>query len=326
MSITNGQYNPWIWSCVGIWAFDRVLRWARLTVLSYNAITDNNAEATLTGGDHGLIRLTVTTPFKVRPTPGQHYFLYNPSSLTPWENHPFTLASWDEEGSTTKLHFLIAVKTGATQRLRRRITGTAPTKLRVLVEGPYGSSQPVERFEHVLFVAGGSGITATLPYLARLRESQFTKSITLVWSVKNNAYTANVLHRELAGNGAEIRIHITEEEQPAKCILPALDQAATEENKVEELEQVLRGSVSSGHSTATTAYSPVSVTVGRPDMRYLLTEHTRRLAGSERLAVVACGPGAMMDDLRGSIVGIYGKGEDQVTGSQVEYFEELYAW
>lgn len=328
VSTSNGNYNPWIWACVGVWAFDRVLRWTRLTLLSYNAFTDHNAEATITGGENGLIRLTVTTPFKVRPSPGQHYFLYNPSSLTPWENHPFTLASWEEEGPSTELHFLIAVKTGATKRLSRRIVAS-PTKLRVLVEGPYGQSQPVERFEHVLFLAGGSGITATLPYLHRLSSSRFTKSISLVWSVKNNAYTTDVLHTELAGNGADIRIHVTEEEQPAKCILPSIDQAAFEENKAEagEAEKRSWGSVSSGYSETSTAVgSSVSVIVGRPDVGLLIQEHMGRLIGGEKLAVVACGPGAMMDDIRGEVVKVYGKEVGQVQGSQVEYFEELYAW
>lgn len=43
-----------------------------------------------------FIRLEVVAKTRVlRPGPGQHYFLYQPLKWKGWENHPFTLASWD---------------------------------------------------------------------------------------------------------------------------------------------------------------------------------------------------------------------------------------
>ena len=313
----HSGYLPWIWSCVGIWAFDRLARFLRLSVLSYNAFKDTNAEAIVTGGENGLIRLTVTAPFMLFPRPGQYYFLYNPLSLTPWENHPFTLASWDHEYGKTKLHFLIAVRGGATSRLRRKIVENhSPTRMRVLVEGPYGHTEPVNQYERVLFIAGGSGITAILPYLEVLRNNRFTQSVSVVWSVKNNAYATDVLHKELAGCG-DITIHVTEEEQPAADLFPVLSRAADVENKERQLEKQSTGSSSS---------PSVDVVVGRPDFHALLREQAKELVGSEKLAVVACGPGGMVDDLRANVVGLYGTGGDQVAGSQVDYFEELFAW
>ena len=310
--IFTGEYDPFIWACVAIWVFDRVVRWIRLSVLSYNAITDDNAEAIVTGGENGLIRLTVTAPFSYTPKAGSYYFIYSPKTLTPWENHPFTLASWDHEGGKTKLHFLIAVQSGATRRLRKKIT-QSPTPMRVLLEGPYGHREPVERFEHILFVAGGSGITAILPYLEEVKNRSFTRTVSVLWAVKNNAYTTDVMHKELSDAGADVTIHITEEEVDARAVLPAIGQAAIEENKEKHADQ---GSSAPG----------ISVVIGRPDLQKEVTQHAARLQGSERLAVLACGPGGMVDDLRKAVVNTIGTGDDQVRGDAIEYFEELFSW
>lgn len=46
-----------------------------------------------TGGDNVLIRLSVTSSIPHIPKPGQHYYLYIHMSITPWENHAFTIGS-----------------------------------------------------------------------------------------------------------------------------------------------------------------------------------------------------------------------------------------
>lgn len=319
VAIWDGAYDPFLWACIAIWAFDRLARFVRLNVLSYNAFKGQNAVATLTGNEHGLIRLTVNTPFKISPKAGQYFFLYNPISLTPWENHPFTLASWEQEEGSTKLHFLIAVQSGATRRLRRKLKEDQPTPMKVLLEGPYGHSEPVERYEHVMFIAGGSGVTAVLPYIQRLKTNLLTRSVTVIWSVKNNAYASDVLSTELANCGAEVFVHVTEEEQPAVATLKQGEQPLAEAAEGS-------GSGEKNENKSTSDGSANTIMVGRPVMADLVAGATRRLVGSERLAVVSCGPAAMMDDLRKAIGEIYGQGEGQVNGSAVDYYEELFSW
>jgi predicted ferric reductase len=320
VAIFDGQYAPFLWACIGVWVFDRVLRLIRLKVLSGHSFTGKNAVATLTGNDNGLIRLTVNTPFKIRPQPGQYFFLYNPRSLAPWENHPFTLASWEQEEKSTKLHFLIAVQSGATRRLKRKINPSVPTEMKVLLEGPYGHTEPVERYEHVLFVAGGSGITAMLPYLHSLKNNFCTRTATVVWAVKDNAYASDVLANELRSSGAEIILHVTEEEQPGVATLTRGDQPLNEaaEGSGEKHVPPENKSTSSG--------STISFKVGRPTMETLVKTHAGRLVGSERLAIVSCGPAAMMDDMRKAVTDVYGIKEGQVNGSAVDYYEELFSW
>lgn len=71
-------------------------------------------------------------------------------------------------------------------------------KMSVLLEGPYGTSHPVERYERVLLIAGGSGITAVLPYVFELaRREAPAKDVTVVWMVHEAGPAEDVLVNEL---------------------------------------------------------------------------------------------------------------------------------
>lgn len=61
-------------------------------------------------------------------------------------------------------------------------------------------------------------------------------------------------------------------------------------------------------------------------MRAVLQTSILKLVGFETLAVLACGPGNMMDDMRAAIVDAYGTGEGKVGPSTLEYFEESFSW
>ncbi|WWC60289.1 uncharacterized protein I303_102858 [Kwoniella dejecticola CBS 10117] len=211
VEIWDGQYDPWIWASVAVWAMDRFIRVVRVCVLTYKALskTGKNTIGMIPLLDEkGLIRLSITTSVKIHPQPGQYYFIYSPLSLKPWENHPFTLASWKINQKDTTLEFLVAPLKGQTKRWQKRILQTNLNEkkgmdLRLCLEGPYGHTNPVETFDKILFVAGGSGITSTLPYLFKLQnlsialpESQ-TKQITVVWIIKNKRYAQDVLANEL---------------------------------------------------------------------------------------------------------------------------------
>ncbi|WVF65762.1 hypothetical protein IAT40_000496 [Kwoniella sp. CBS 6097] len=231
--IFEGQYDPWIWASVAVWALDRLVRVCRALILTRKALSKSgkNTVATMSaiGGDKGLIRLSIETSIKITPKAGEYFFLYTPFSVKPWENHPFTLASWQINERSTTLEFLVAPLSGATKRWQKKILrkGERTANLRLLLEGPYGSSHPVERYDRVLFIAGGSGITSALPYLYKLRQiaaqvpEPITREITLVWIVKDRNYAADVLAHELKdfiqdatshGLALKIRMFVTRED------------------------------------------------------------------------------------------------------------------
>ena len=182
-----------------------------------------------------------------KPTPGQHYFLYQPGQLRFYESHPFTLAYWtepqdqasstssNEEGAIgpqenpleknceavgksqrTILVFMVRPQNGWTKRLRDKCVGSPDNTITptILVEGPYGRQEPLWAYEHVLIIVGGSGITAALPYLVdhiRRRTSGAkcrTQRISLVWANRSENYMRAIAKRELGGMGARSDIEL----------------------------------------------------------------------------------------------------------------------
>ncbi|KIR77478.1 ferric-chelate reductase [Cryptococcus gattii EJB2] len=337
VTVYGTDYNGWLWGCVAVWVFDRVIRIIRLQVLSFKAAAGNNAVMIATGGENGLIRLSVTCSIRHIPKPGQHYYLYTPMSITPWENHPFTIGSWEVNKSSTTLHFLIGTKDGATRRMRKMVNKATngQADLRVLVEGPYGHASPVHRFDNILFIAGGSGITAALPYLhdlvSRLSVDRcVTKKVTLVWVVKNPDYAADVLSKELSslesfkGLKIDIQIHVTSN---TGAITPRIEEAEGHALAYNDPSPLTSPTIEKSlpSSSSKTSLKETLLT-GRPEMRAVLQASISKLVGSETLAVLACGPGNMMDDMRAAVVDAYGIGEGKASTSRLEYFEESFSW
>ncbi|WVF72580.1 hypothetical protein IAT40_007397 [Kwoniella sp. CBS 6097] len=399
----KGEYEPFVWACVGVWGLDRAIRMCRVALLTFKAFarSGKNTLAVMSDEKSGLIRLSISTSIRITPRPGDYYFLYTPLSLKPWENHPFTVASWEQNpsGNSTTLHFLVAPQTGATKRWRKKVLKRKDRtdNVRILLEGPYGHTNPIEQFERVLLVAGGSGITSMLPYIYKLchhdKNERFdnitTRFVTLVWIVKDTKYAADVLHNELkeyineieektqSGIVFSVEVYVTREEHAtttglindlahesgsssssssSSASISSGSGSQTQHESCSEGEKTANGSpqtpstavmdqftsvtldghVKSGSDTdtsaeyekrPTTAPSRLKITSGRPSMPVLLRNKADTLVGGERLAVSACGPAGMTDDMRRAVCDIYGSAnEDGVSGGTVEYFEELFSW
>lgn len=115
-----------------------------------------------------------------RPYPGCYVFVY---ILTPdlfWQRHPLTVLQDPDDPTNSDIVLLIKVKNGMTKKLSEMIaaTGTNTLNLSILIEGPYGSSVSLKRYDKSLFIAGGIGFTSvyslaldtTKEYLHLLRE------------------------------------------------------------------------------------------------------------------------------------------------------------
>lgn len=191
-----------------------------------------------------IIRLTTLEARNAPVRPGTYYFLYLPSSSwRVWEQHPFSAIpmphipslvpskdSQQEKGANATVRlspssevsaasrvddgkgvtFLIRPKKGMTARLRNKLLTSSPssTTLHVLLEGPYGSHPlPIftpSRFSSILLVAGGVGITATLPYLQSVinawqcdNRNDRRKQVSLVWIAREEEFVKDVLRNEL---------------------------------------------------------------------------------------------------------------------------------
>ncbi|KAL1405332.1 hypothetical protein Q8F55_008961 [Vanrija albida] len=337
VKVMEGTYDAWLWACVGIWAFDRLVRYIRIGALSYKAfLGKKNTVARLSGSldDGSLVRLTVQSSIKTKPAPGAYYFLYTPRSLTPWENHPFTLASSEDTAEGTQLNFLFAPQAGATRKIAKRIAaaGSSSTEMTVLVEGPYGQVHPVGSYEHVLLVAGGSGITSVLPYVYQLaRAPRHPRKVTLVWAVRNATYASDVLSHELAPAntaGIDVHVHVSREDGATASDvidrlpghIASLDDTSSDTAGDKDKDAALV-SKEAGKNGAT-----LRVHSGRAVMRALVDYHAAQLLGAERLAILACGPGAMLDDIRAAVADAYGTEEGKVRGDAIRYYEDAFGW
>jgi len=89
--------------------------------------------------------------------------------------------------------FIIHPYDGFTGRLRESaISGSI--NHRVLVDGPYGETQPFHKYENVLFIVGGTGIVVPLSYLdMHLNKNSRTTSVQIIWAVREHDFLTAVV-------------------------------------------------------------------------------------------------------------------------------------
>jgi predicted ferric reductase len=324
---TNGEWNIFIWPCLVVWILDRVLRFGR--IVAFNRYFWNTKATVSYDPASNLVRMDVDgSKNLMKPQPGTYYYIHVLNDiLYAHQNHPFTLAYISSEvvtspstpltsrppphrasssestesdallvpthkPSSSNLVFLIRPYDGFTSRLKSHCL-LHPTTLRVLIEGPYGHSEPLHLIPTTLFIVGGTGIAVPLSHLARLLSpSSSTQRVKIVWAVREHAFLASIL-RDFAGllgdERVEMEVHVTQEKE-------VMDEVLGEDPK------------------------SVRIVTRRPDVAAAVREAVEE-AGRGRLAVVACGPAGMADQARGASVEMLAEGY-----RGVEYFEESFKW
>ncbi|KAJ8514611.1 hypothetical protein ONZ45_g7874 [Pleurotus djamor] len=293
------HFDPYIIACFIIWGLDRLIRVIRLIVFNYTYLGSKSgdhvliAKAELLAGD--MVRLTLRRPLHFHWLPGQSAYLIMPSvSNLPFEAHPFTIASFDprlkhrgqiagedeitnekEAAETMKeLVFLVSPQEGATRKLLEAAAKT--DSIRVFLDGPYGFSPDIRRFDTTVLLAGGSGVTHTLPVFleviekARQRKTQCSRLI-FVWAIRdiahiNWAYEAlyKGLQRAPSYLDVNIRAFITGE---TGCEVLNYDTASV--GSVEDVETPQSEKTAKGLPSVYNMPG-IQVTPGRPDLKSLL--------------------------------------------------------
>ncbi|KAF2996055.1 hypothetical protein E8E13_003439 [Curvularia kusanoi] len=330
---TNGEWNIFIWPCLFIWIFDRLLRVLRILAFDWKLW---NTKATVTyDPTSNLVRMEVPMlRNRVAPQPGTYYYIYvlnDPLYLH--QNHPFTLAyvsspkeseniplspvsSRSSRPSIYRANSASSSESDALLAPQRKQSATSsmvylirpydgftsrlkkhcllrPKTLRVNIEGPYGHSVPLRSYQNVLFVVGGTGIAVPLSHLAHLLGPEST-----IQSVK--IVWAVREHAFLSSMLGEFKMLLGDE----RCTLE-VHVTQDVEHKDDIPDQTPRG---------------VSIVVGRPNVS-LSVEEAAEDAGQHSLAVVACGPAKMADEARKASVQMLANGY-----RGVEYFEEFFKW
>ncbi|KAG5932083.1 hypothetical protein E4U53_001493 [Claviceps sorghi] len=322
-------YQVWVWICVGIWAADYIVRFLR--IIWINVIRRSAADAIASfDQDANIIRLRVSAPSGVsRQTPGQYYFV-SVVGWHFWQNHPFTVAGRSDGVANTtspvkaiekeyagnasptgaaapdveslsdrpNMTFMIRPRSGMTRRLRELLCkngGSGPQKLKLVLEGPYGTAANVERYQRLLFIAGGTGITAVMPYIRGLLEDDPGRrgrpTVRLVWAAPQEKFIRLVVEQHLGS-------------LQRTCSLEKLE---------------LDFYVTSSKVGAEKSHD-LQCKYARPDIDALVQQFVQQTADGIA-GVFVCGPGRMADDARKAVVR-----HAKATSGHVDLFEETYEW
>lgn len=241
---------------------------------------------------------------------------------------PSANTSKQEEGLTSistgtshgkKLTFYVRPRAGWTMRLRdeclKAASGSVETTM--LLEGPYGQRVPVQMFDSVVFIVGGSGITVAMSYLqqhaerARARHTDSSKApctrtrqITLVWAAREPSMIREITAGELQP--------LCQREDVRMLLFSTSRQDHSHDDDA-----------SNGHEKpADQDYAP-QISLGRPNVTNEILGAINDAANvpETRIAIVACGPAAMADEARHAVHKALKGGKDMV-----EYFEESFGY
>jgi predicted ferric reductase len=139
-------------------------------------------------GTASRITLNLDRPFKVKPGQWTYVWIPSVSFWSPFHSHPF-MVSWrenDVEKKTSSLTLLAQVHTGFTKRIHDQ--ATSPEPYLAWIDGPYGKPPDYGKYESVILVASGIGVTAHILAIKDLLEDHKqgltrTKSVSLYWQI-----------------------------------------------------------------------------------------------------------------------------------------------
>ncbi len=144
-------------------------------------------------------------PLDITWKPGQHFYLRFPS-LSPLDNHPFTISNiprsldTGETGAMQRATFFARPHSGFTRKIASFARANVDTNEAVWLEGPYGgiTRDIVRRCDSLILIAGGSGITACLPWLLHCTQAMAAnqgalRRVKLIWIMREKAHTEWIL-------------------------------------------------------------------------------------------------------------------------------------
>lgn len=275
------DYGSYIWPAMMLWALDRFIRLGRVAYNNriWTRACPENSLATVELLAEDTIRLTLRRRFSW--IPGQHAYVTLPSiSNLPTEAHPFSIASIPERHDRTggvDVVFLIRGRTGFTQRLKNHAIKNGIGSVPAYLDGPYGCPPDLRTFSTCILIAGGSGVSYTLPLLLNLvRENvaggnSAVRRVVFVWAVRDGGHLTwisktltEALSSSKSSLSIEPRVYITGPSYPIPQV-PFLPEPASPASPIETEE-------GAKDVLALPSYTSLKLIHGRPSIRKLLHE------------------------------------------------------
>ncbi|EST05892.1 Ferric reductase, NAD binding [Kalmanozyma brasiliensis GHG001] len=323
--LTSWRY---LWATAALYMLSVFLRFAaQLQQNSFLSLATCRVEA-LPGG---LTKMTVDSALRWRP--GQHVFVRFPG-LAPLSAHPFTIVSMpsaDDQQLMSTVVLMAKARKGITKRLYDRASRVQAEQvphrggglaLSAVLDGPYGQDASVSDHQHVLLLAGGSGITFVLASLLELswqwqKKAAATRHVHFVWSIRDaeslewvRPYLVTVTALAPSANALRISIYISGRDAvPRDLALPASWEVhwGTHPDAAAAVTDLAR--------EASNPSKQVDVEKASSSMSSASAEPFES-SGSAAAAVVVCGPSGMVKDasnavadlqadiLRGNLAGV----------------------
>ncbi|KAK3056082.1 hypothetical protein LTR09_003318 [Extremus antarcticus] len=312
----------WMVPSLALMMIDQVLRGARTCYLHMSGSKGQGigfrcaqAEVKIIGGgDDVVLRLDFDYEHKEPWEAGQHFHLCFPS-LSIWQSHPFTPSSTPDPTSRLQHHtYLIRVREGQTSKIGALASeATIP----VILTGPYGNGHPKHETRNVVAVAGGTGVTFTLPIVHEVLRQPIVPQATVdfVWVVRRSAdllwlaaELAQLKDMSKGCPGLRVSIFVTRE-----ASRDARDREPATEKDVSVSLTSLSSSSSNERIDGLLASSNDRFTVRflgdhHPEVPEIVADFMERssIAGGN-IEIVGSGPEAMGSDLRSAVAGVWSK-------------------
>ncbi|KAG8202181.1 putative ferric reductase transmembrane component, partial [Candida africana] len=206
--------DDYMWGALAFWATQIIYRILMKTAFKPNAMFLRSRQAQLEKlGSDGVYQVVIGNTTGVNWKPGQHCYLRF-AGVRILDNHPFSIASVDEEDKTA-MKFIIKAQKGLTRKIYQELDKLITSNKNVYVDGPYGGTfRDPRSFERVVLLATGTGVTATLPFLTYLAKTDsIVKRVSFIWIVRLQEdihWVKSELQecQKLGGSKIDIHIHV----------------------------------------------------------------------------------------------------------------------
>ncbi|KAG9698940.1 hypothetical protein KCU95_g1801, partial [Aureobasidium melanogenum] len=335
-------YKVWLYIAFAFWAFDRLMRFFRLVYFNYSG----SPIAVVKQIPHtDILQMTIHLKKAWKVRPGQHSFLYIPLLGKPWENHPFTVASWSCPGPTrntpivsnasiakeAEMHNVEIDDSSDSQhthdlncsdqvvclmRARKGMTASLLQKLRrseasslpisILTEGLYGGHRAT-----LLPLETANTILCVAGGIG------ITSCMSFLQQYVDESRSSNSASKPLMSYATRFVLAWSAREEAliqhvSTSLLP--EPAAQSQNKHLEYQFWCTGEQSSQDKGLE---QNINLRIGRMHVEEVVRSVAER---GKRVVVVVCAPGAMSDEVREAVVGCLRD------GMPVDLIEEAFAW
>jgi Ferric reductase NAD binding domain/FAD-binding domain len=315
----------YLWAALALWLASwlaRIFHYTRPMNVQNEWLS--GAPATIQALPGDMTRIELLAPFNFRYTPAQHCFLRF-LFISAMDNHPFTIVSApaaskpcesDQKASSGRMNeelnseaypllFLARTHAGFTRKLASYCASHPDAQLSAWIDGPYGGiSRPIEHlFDDLIIIAGGTGITACLPWLTYVvaMEQIRVKRMSLRWIVKEEGHIVWARHTlqevfsqsQLRQNRlmVEFKFYVTRNPAMGSSKLGGVTSTNAGKSEI--------GTIGESGKERDIG----EVVLGRPSMKSIVSE----LVGSRKSFIIGCGPDSLRTDLGNAVAAAQSK-------------------